>query len=100
MVESELYNSGGDLLSDDRSTLIGEFLQGEGEPSSSWVMLAMGFVSTMVFLILYGILFPSSDLPVISSFLPVFDGVFDSGIWFFTFRCHDWRLRHIGDDAN
>ena len=26
---------------------------------------------------------PSSDLPVISSVLPVFDGVFDSGIWFF-----------------
>ena len=33
--------------------------------------------------VLYGILFPSSDLPVISSVLPVFDGVFDSGIWFF-----------------
>ena len=83
VVESELYDSGGARLSDDRSTLIGEFLQGEGEPSSSWVMLVMGFVSTMVFLILYGILFPSSDLPVISSVLPVFDGVFDSGIWFF-----------------
>ena len=61
--------------------MIGEFLQGEGEPSSSWVMLVMG--STIVFLVLYGILFPSSDLPVISSVLPVFDGVFDSGIWFF-----------------
>ena len=70
-------------MSDDRSTLIGEFLQGEGEPSSSWVMLVMGFVSAMVFLILYGILFPSSELPVISTILPVFDGVFDSGIWFF-----------------
>ncbi|MAS17512.1 MAG: hypothetical protein ACJZ67_01900 [Candidatus Thalassarchaeaceae archaeon] len=70
-------------MSDDRSTLIGEFLQGEGEPSSSWVMLVMGFVSAMVFLILYGILFPGSELPVISTILPVFDGVFDSGIWFF-----------------
>ena len=70
-------------MSDDRSTLIGEFLQGEGEPSSSWVMLVMGFVSAMVFLILYGILFPDSELPVISTILPVFDGVFDSGIWFF-----------------
>ena len=70
-------------MSDEESTLIGEFLQGEGEPSSSWVMLVMGFVSTIVFLVLYGILFPSSDLPVISSVLPVFDGVFDSGIWFF-----------------
>jgi len=70
-------------LSDDGSTLIGEFLQGEGEPPSSWVMLVMGFVSTMVFLVLYGILFPNSELPVISSVLPIFDGVFDSGIWFF-----------------
>ena len=70
-------------MSDGRSTLIGEFLQGEGEPSSSWVMLVMGLVSAMVFLILYGILFPGSELPVISTILPVFDGVFDSGIWFF-----------------
>jgi len=46
-------------------------------------MLVMGFVSAMVFLILYGILFPGSELPVISTILPVFDGVFDSGIWFF-----------------
>ena len=70
-------------MSDDGSTSIGEFLQGEGEPPSSWVMLVMGFVSTMVFLVLYGILFPNSELPVISSVLPIFDGVFDSGIWFF-----------------
>ena len=46
-------------------------------------MLVMGFVSALVFLILYGILFPGSELPVISTILPVFDGVFDSGIWFF-----------------
>ena len=46
-------------------------------------MRVMGFVSAMEFLILYGILFPSSELPVISTILPVFDGVFDSGIWFF-----------------
>ena len=46
-------------------------------------MLVMGFVSAMVFLILYGILFPGSELPVIYTILPVFDGVFDSGIWFF-----------------
>ena len=46
-------------------------------------MLVMGFVSAMVFLILYRILFPGSELPDISTILPVFDGVFDSGIWFF-----------------
>ena len=34
-------------------------------------------------LILHGILYPGRDLPVISEILPVFDGVFDSGIWFF-----------------
>jgi len=70
-------------LSDDSGSLVSEFLQGESEPQSSWVMLVMGFVSTIIFLILYGILFPNSDLPVISSVLPVFEGVFDSGIWFF-----------------
>jgi len=70
-------------MSDGGSSLIGEFLQGESEPPSSWVLLVLGFVSTIIFLILYGILFPNSDLPVISTVLPVFDGVFDSGIWFF-----------------
>ena len=62
---------------------IGDFLQGEGEPPSSWIFFVLGFVCTLVFLILYGILYPGSDLPVISSFLPIFEGVFDSGIWFF-----------------
>tara|TARA_B100001123_G_C14949303_1_gene882990 strand:- start:190 stop:468 length:279 start_codon:yes stop_codon:yes gene_type:complete len=70
-------------MSDGDPSLVSEFLQGESEPSSSWIMLVLGFVSSIIFLILYGILFPSSDLPVISSVLPVFEGVFDSGIWFF-----------------
>ncbi len=70
-------------MSDEAGSLIGEFIQGESEPPSSWVFLVLGFVSTIIFLILYGILFPNSDLPVISTVLPVFDGVFDSGIWFF-----------------
>ena len=63
--------------------LIGEFLQGESEPDSSWILLVLGFVSTLIFLILFSILYPNNDLPVISSVLPVFEGVFDSGIWFF-----------------
>ena len=70
-------------MSDDGESLVREFLQGESEPSSSWVMLVLGIVSTIIFLILYGILFPNRDLPVISSVLPVFEGVFDSGIWCF-----------------
>ena len=45
--------------------------------------MVLGFVSTLIFLILFSILYPNNDLPVISSVLPVFEGVFDSGIWFF-----------------
>ncbi|MDP7002062.1 MAG: hypothetical protein QF911_00585 [Candidatus Thalassarchaeaceae archaeon] len=65
------------------SNPVGEFLQGEGEPESSWLFLILGFVTTLVFLVLYSILYPGNDLPVISTILPVFEGVFDSGIWFF-----------------
>ena len=65
-------------MSNDGSSLTSQFLQGESEPPSSWIMLVLGFVSAIIFLILYGILFPDSDLPVISSVLPVFEGVFDS----------------------
>ena len=45
--------------------------------------MVLGFVSTLIFLILFSILYPNNDLPVISSVLPVFEGVLDSGIWFF-----------------
>ena len=65
------------------SNSIGEFLQGEGEPASSWLFLVLGVVTTLIFLVLYSILYPGNDLPIISSILPVFEGVFDSGIWFF-----------------
>ncbi|MEE2629293.1 MAG: hypothetical protein VX492_00350 [Candidatus Thermoplasmatota archaeon] len=70
-------------MTDGEGALIGEFLQGESEPDSSWILLVLGFVSTLIFLILFSILYPNNDLPVISSVLPVFEGVFDSGIWFF-----------------
>jgi|TARA_Y100000590_G_C15706981_1_gene1008992 hypothetical protein len=70
-------------VADGEGALIGEFLQGESEPESSWILLVLGFVSTLIFLILFSILYPNNDLPVISSVLPVFEGVFDSGIWFF-----------------
>ena len=70
-------------MADGDGALIGEFLQGESEPESSWILLVLGFVSTLIFLILFSILYPNNDLPVISSVLPVFEGVFDSGIWFF-----------------
>ena len=70
-------------MADGEGALIGEFLQGESEPESSWILLVLGFVSTLIFLILFSILYPNNDLTVISSVLPVFEGVFDSGIWFF-----------------
>ena len=62
---------------------VDEFIQGEKEPASSGVVVVLGFVSMLSFLILYGILFPGRDMPVISEVLPMFEGVFDSGIWFF-----------------
>ena len=70
-------------MSEGGSGTLGEFIQGEEEPSSSWVVLAFGLVTSLSLLILHSILYPSRDLPVISEILPVFDGVFDSSIWFF-----------------
>ena len=59
------------------------FLQGEKEPSGSWVFIVLGLVLSLSFLVLYSILYPGQDLPVISDLMPVFKGVFESGIWFF-----------------
>ena len=70
-------------MSNDGSGKIGPFLQGEKEPSSSWVILVIGIASALIFLVIYNILYPGQDLPVLSSLLPMFEGVFDSGIWFF-----------------
>ena len=73
----------GEEMSSDSVDSVGEFIQGDSEPSSSWVFLAIGVVLSLATLILHGMLFPGHDLPVISDILPVFEGVFDSGIWFF-----------------
>ena len=70
-------------MSEGGSGTVGEFIQGEDEPSSSWVIIAFGLVTSLALLVLHGILYPGRDLPVISENLPVFEGVFDSGIWFF-----------------
>ena len=70
-------------MSEGGSGTVGEFIQGEDEPSSSWVVIAFGLVTSLALLVLHGILYPGRDLPVISEILPVFEGVFDSGIWFF-----------------
>lgn len=70
-------------MSEGGSGTVGEFIQGEDEPSSSWVIIAFGLVTSLALLVLHGILYPGRNLPVISEILPVFEGVFDSGIWFF-----------------
>ena len=70
-------------MSEGGSGTVGEFIQGEDEPSASWGIIAFGLVTSLALLVLHGILYPGRDLPVISEILPVFEGVFDSGIWFF-----------------
>ena len=70
-------------MSDQGSSQITEFIQGEKDPQSSSVVLALGVVASLSFLLLYGILYPGREMPVVSELLPMFEGVFDSGIWFF-----------------
>tara|TARA_Y100001936_G_C15875455_1_gene559986 strand:- start:444 stop:722 length:279 start_codon:yes stop_codon:yes gene_type:complete len=70
-------------MSDQPPSQITEFIQGEKEPESSSVVLVLGLVSALSFLVLYGILYPGREMPVVSELLPMFEGVFDSGIWFF-----------------
>ena len=70
-------------MSINTSDSVDVFLQGEKEPSGSWIFIVVGTVFSISFLLLYSILYPGQDLPVISDLVPVFTGVFDSGIWFF-----------------
>ena len=48
-------------MSESGSGTVGEFIQGEEEPSSSWVVLAFGLVTSLALLVLHGILYPSRD---------------------------------------
>jgi len=70
-------------MSDQGPSQISEFIQGEKEPESSSVVLVLAVVSALSFLVLYGVLYPGREMPVVSELLPMFEGVFDSGIWFF-----------------
>ena len=70
-------------MSDQGPSQVSEFIQGEKEPESSSVVLVLGVVSALSFLVLYGVLYPGREMPVVSELLPMFEGVFDSGIWFF-----------------
>jgi len=58
-----------------------EFLQGENEPTTSMVLLVIAGVGALVFMVIYSILYPGQDFPVLSD-LETF-GVLNGGIWFF-----------------
>ena len=42
-------------MTDNTSDKIGQFLQGEKEPSSSWVILVIGIAASLSFLVIYNI---------------------------------------------
>ncbi len=59
------------------------FLQGENEPTASMVLLVIAGVGALVFMVIYSILYPGQNFPVLSD-LETF-GVLNGGIWFFIF---------------
>lgn len=63
------------MTNDDR------FLQGENEPGASKVVLVGALVSALIFMVVYSILYPGQDYPVLSDFETF--GSLTGGIWFF-----------------
>ena len=57
------------------------FLQGENEPGASKVVLVGALVSALIFMVVYRILYPGQDYPVLSDFETF--GSLTGGIWFF-----------------
>ena len=57
------------------------FLQGENEPGASKVVLVGALVSALNFMVVYSILYPGQDYPVLSDFETF--GSLTGGIWFF-----------------
>lgn len=57
------------------------FLQGDNEPAASKVVLVGALVSALIFMVVYSILYPGQDYPVLSD-LETF-GALTGGIWFF-----------------
>ena len=57
------------------------FLQGDNEPAASKVILVGALISAIIFMIIYNILYPGQDYPVISDFETF--GSLTGGIWFF-----------------
>ena len=44
------------------------FLQGENEPAASKVVIVGALVSSLIFMVIYSILYPGQDYPVLSDF--------------------------------
>ena len=57
------------------------FLQGDNEPAASRVILVGALVSALIFMVVFRILYPGQNYPVISDFEPF--GALTGGIWFF-----------------
>ena len=57
------------------------FLQGENEPAASKVVIVGALVSSLIFMVIYSILYPGQDYPVLSDFDTF--GSLTGGIWFF-----------------
>jgi len=57
------------------------FLQGENEPAASKVVIVGALVSALIFMVVYSILYPEQDYPVLSDFDTF--GSLTGGIWFF-----------------
>ena len=57
------------------------FLQGDNEPAASRVILVGALVSALIFMVVFSILYPGQNYPVISDFETL--GALTGGIWFF-----------------
>lgn len=70
-----LWASGVSMTNDDG------FLQGENEPAASKVVIVGALISSLIFMVIYSILYPGQDYPVLSDFETF--GSLTGGIWFF-----------------
>ena len=57
------------------------FRQGDNEPAASRVILVGALVSALIFMVVFSILYPGQNYPVISDFETF--GALTGGIWFF-----------------
>ena len=56
---------------------------GEDEPAMAKVLLVVSILGAMALLILYGVLFPGSDIPALGDVVSLLSGLANSGIWIF-----------------